>query len=449
MSKSVVTKYCSILNYLKHNHEELYELIQDLCIGRIFNPRKGSNGVTFLCPDEALTKELKKMASGSDPERAVEAIQSVVIPDHLPNLSDFEGVLPTNVRGKTVNVESSGAKVELAGGASVSLDKDWSSRKDRTNLAVHKLSGAFPKLSEGSVEPKKRAKTGGASMAGLARAALFESVLRECCKPTKRDPAMELLVSLVQFLEESKQNNELHLVCSQLSGDTLASLAIVLQPYKQAGHYLSNDVITQFVAAYHNPAFATFCYVSNPVEIYNNCMKKCAKESDDTKTVLKLQIDLYNRMNKLSAVNMINSTYGSLRKQFATLRGVDVPSSQLYAEAELRVLCAIKKSQSVEQPCLDYDEFSPLFKNCNLDVPHVLGDQKIISQASVAVYYSSVYLIARSDAFFYYPGMIDGSVFTEDTEAVVSNENLICLAPKELKLSEEVYKKLFARFRSN
>ena len=161
MSKSGVSKYCSILNYLKHNHEDLYELIQDLCIGRIFNPRKGSDGVTFLCPDKALMAELKKHASGSDPEKAVEMIQSIVIPDHLPSLSDFEGDLPTMVRGKKITVEkSSSSSVELSGGASVSHDKNWDHRKDRTNLAVHTLSGSFPSLTE-SVGGTKKARQEG------------------------------------------------------------------------------------------------------------------------------------------------------------------------------------------------------------------------------------------------------------------------------------------------
>jgi len=107
MSKSIVKKHCSILNYVRHEDSDLYELVQDLCLGRMFNPRRQAAGVTFLHPSKALVKELQKMAGSDDPEKAVEHLQSLILVDHLPSINDFDAKktdIPT-FRGKKLPVD--------------------------------------------------------------------------------------------------------------------------------------------------------------------------------------------------------------------------------------------------------------------------------------------------------------------------------------------------------
>ena len=431
MSKSGVSKYCSILNYLKHNHEDLYELIQDLCIGRIFNPRKGSDGVTFLCPDKALMAELKKHASGSDPEKAVEMIQSIVIPDHLPSLSDFEGDLPTMVRGKKITVEkSSSSSVELSGGASVSHDKNWDHRKDRTNLAVHTLSGSFPSLTESgaSAKNKKRAKKGGADMAGLKRQGLFAAVVSQCCQQSKRDPAMELLVSLLQCLQQHYPAL-FKCVQSQLSTDTLGTLYIVLQPNGASTTYLSDEVLDRFCAMYHNPEFKQFCYVDEPATLYNKYMNSFKIPDGVNKALNSCHETLMSQASKAALIKQLNSTFAELSKKSTEVRGVEVSAGQLFAEAELRVRSALMKMDYEQYGCLDEGECKLVFSK-NLSRPD--ASQELVNGNNIAYYYSTVYLIARSDALFYMPNLDTGSVLSKDPSLIVNENDVFALMPDKL-----------------
>ena len=79
-SSSGVTKFCSILNYLRNEDEVLHNIIVDLCVSHLLKPK--SHGITFLRPNPAGCSALKKMAA-DDPEEAVRMIHSMVILDHI------------------------------------------------------------------------------------------------------------------------------------------------------------------------------------------------------------------------------------------------------------------------------------------------------------------------------------------------------------------------------
>lgn len=444
MSKSVVSQYCSILNYLKHHHGELYELIQDLCIGRIFNPRKGQDGVTFLCPDEKLVGELKKQAGGSDPETAVATIQSLVITQILPSLSSFSGDLPVSARDKKISVESAdNSKVELTGGATVKDEAGWKARRDRhESLMVYKLSGSFPKVSEGKVEAKSKAKKGGADINNKTRQQLFLSVLSQTCRDTKRNPAAELLVDMLDFFGNSADENKNHANCcdvikSQLSGDTLASLAIVLQPYKNGNNkYVSDEALNAYCTNRHNPNFNLFCWEPKPIERYNKYMNEYAEKCHKAKeTIQSIQEGVAEKMSKATAVAELNIAYGKLDKN---LRGVELSVQEMYAEAELRVRMALLRLESNNQDCLSLDECLYLFSECKLDQPVLFGDAKDMAKANVGFYYSSVYLLARSDGFFYLPGIGNNwDQLLENDGVAVMKDGLISLAPQKLNTDDD------------
>lgn len=453
MSKSVVSQYCSILNYLKHNHEELYELIQDLCIGRIFNPRKGKkdeeSGVTFLCPDKALLAELKNQAGGSDPETAVATIQSLVITERFDLDSSLSGDLPVAARDKKVTVKSAGSgEAELVGGAMLTKEKGWMARKDRHHsLMVYALSGSFPKVSEGKTEAKSRPKKGGADLNNKTREELFSSVLIQTCKKTKRNPAAELLVDMLDYFGSSKDDNKdnhancCDLIKSQLSGDALVSLAIVLQPYKNGGNkYVSDTALKAYCEARHNPNFNLFCWEPKPIERYNKYMNEYADKCKDSREyVATAQTGIVEKISKVDAVKTLRGVYDQLAKQ--NLRGVQLSTNEMYAEAELRVRMALLRLDSESQDCLSYNECKELFDTCKLNEPILLSEQKFLSQSNVGFYYSSVYLLARSDGFFYLPGLSkDRSQLGEDNGVAVVKDDLISLAPESLQGDDSPYK---------
>lgn len=432
----MVSKYCSILNYLRHHHEDVHELIQDLCIGRYFKPRK-DQGVTFLCPDGKLVAELKAMAAGSDPEKAVDVIRSLVITDVLNSPGDLEGDLPTALNGHKLVVESSNAKeAKLAGGAVVSEESNWDVRgsKDRPFLlSVLKLSGSFPKATAG--EAGKKVKKGGAAMKGSKRQDVFEHVLSECCKTDKRDPAMELLVSLVTFLQEQKDGDVCKRVCSQLSGDTLASLAIILRPYAQNGTPYVDEVLWgKFCNEYHHPELPFFCVVPNPGELYNNFMKEGAEAlKGSMKDIENQRNQVLSNASTATITGRLTSAYHDLAQK--SLRGVQVNSEQLLCEGELRVLSALLHISYGDVQYRDAAEFLNLFKNqCNLDKPYLnLG-----RNPNPAFYYSTYYLLARSDGFYFVPDM-DGNSLIKNPDSVVNEENLILLAPTKVEVDDKPY----------
>jgi hypothetical protein len=78
-------------------------------------------------------------------------------------------------------------------------------------------------------------------------------------------------------------------------------------------------------------------------------------------------------------------------------------ASELFAEAELRVLSATVLDNSNGN--YDADELLALYRNCTLNKPYMCGDASFVRTAGVGFYYSTVYLIARSDALMHSPGI--------------------------------------------
>ena len=143
MTKSHVSRYCSILNYIKNSDEDLYDIITDLCIARWFTPRR-KNGITFLFPDSALVKKIKKIVGEDEPEKVIPLFKALILDDYLPEPSDFENKksdIPTRDRKKLPIKNVSGDKIILSNGATLSPDKSFKPRSDRMNMAVYKLSG--------------------------------------------------------------------------------------------------------------------------------------------------------------------------------------------------------------------------------------------------------------------------------------------------------------------
>jgi hypothetical protein len=414
MSKSV-KKHCSILNYIRHSDNELYELVQDLCIGRMFVPRRGSPGLTFLHPSKELLAKIKDMATGDNPEEAVAALQSLVLLDYLPTIGDFDNKktdIPTFLRNKLPVSGSDGKKVNLKNGAEIVLDKNFEARNDRSNIIVYKISKALvptdtEKSDFSNVTKKSNRKIKGGAAFLDGRKKLFEVVVLKCCDDSGDDPAMEVLVSLCDFLEHNDYKPELELVRSQLSYDTLASLAIVLQPFKSTGSpYLSNDILKKWTDVYTDGSTSVYCYNPNPGSDYEKHRSKCqsCKISDG---IEQINSDLTNVMSKLTVIPELPKAYEKLSdifvnninpKRLETL----LSKTLALAESELRVYSALLHDNSEEK--LSVVELTKLFSHmCNLTVPYMVNDKESMANCNLGFYYSSAFLIARSNALCYVP----------------------------------------------
>ena len=401
MSKGV-SKQCSILNYVRHNDEQLYELIQDLCLGKIFMPRRGSPGITFLRPDKALLKEIQEMAAGDQPEDAIEALQSLVLLDNLSSIKDFDekkSDIPTYLRKKLQVVSADGKKVVLKNGAEIVPDKDFQARSDRGNISVYMISKALvptdgpdADFSNAKIKPKK----GGAELGG-SRAQLFERVLHNFCE-SKQDPAMELLAALHGWAAKNKPAVA-DAIASKCSYDTLASLAIVLQPYKSSPTHLSNEDLSSFISEMYGQSGESGLFQTLPVyslrkDVSEYYDKLAGAEHKDAVRLRTESEDLARGMGKLNAVKKLNAYYD---QKFPGTK------SLAFAEAELRVMSAMLLENSDGR--YDYQELSALYRACNLDAPYVCADKDLVANANIGFYYSTVYLIARSDALNYVPNL--------------------------------------------
>jgi hypothetical protein len=417
MSKGV-HKHCSVLNYIRHVDNKLYDVIQDLCIGRMFVPRKGSPGITFLRPDASLLKEIKDMAEGDSPEDAVEAIQALLLLDNISSISEFDNKksdIPTYLRQKLPITSVDGKKVVLSNGAEIHPDKDFEARKDRGNICVYVLSKALvPTQTQdadfSNAKVGSKAKKGGADLS-VGRSQIFETIIDQMCAG-KTEPAMELLYELYFYF--STANAEIaKLIASQCSFDALASLAIVLQPYKVGGvQYISDADLAGFASKMYQ---LDANYQASPDvwsldrNVLSEYAKLCTGGFDDAAKSLQSVSSSYSEtVAKLNIISKVGKAFDALSKSshhYPAARA-GLSNHEKFAEAELRVMSAILFDNASQAPSAD--ELKALFANCKLNKPYMCDDRSLVEKSNIGFYFSTIYLIIRSDALMYVPNTLDG-----------------------------------------
>jgi hypothetical protein len=414
-----VSKYCSILNYLKDHNKDFYELVQELCLGRIFSPKR-NGGITFLNPDKDLTKELLDMAKKDDEiEAAVNYIRSLIVLEHVARHSELEG--------KTTHLKK---KLSLSGGCKVSDDPKFKPRDFRSSdLSVFKLSGALvPTNTEASEEseakPSKRKVIKGSGEIDADRTKFFENIfeLHRNNKDNKRNPAMEVLVSLVEHFE-SENKDIANLIKSQMSYDALTSLAIVLRPYSKEnkGLYISDDDYSSWKAIYHD-TFNLYSYVLNPYEKYNQ-YRDSVNKNDINKVVKEIR-NLKDSATKATILTQFNNS------QFS----VNMRNDQKInlAEAELRTVAF---NYFTVEESFNFPE--------NFYKPYTLDNLCLCvhSNMDLAFYYSVPYLMCRSSLIFYLPGVDDELKGKSESASVASESfvNVDCIFKNSLSNSKEFY----------
>lgn len=433
--------YCSILNYLEDNNNDLYNLVQKLCVGRMFSPRPHM-GVTFLEPDKLLTSQLKKMCDDGEEVKAVKHLQASVITQHLSSLDDFDDANLQNFLRQALPKAAVKDK-EVKINASVVTNSNFQAREDRNNIAVFTLSGALlpidgaPAKGDPVAKPKVAKKKGGAEY-GKTRSELFEQVLR-ACGDGLRDPALEVLVAMLVHFKNDL--NHYDLILSQLSKDTLTSLAVILQPYRNSVDqytYIDDNAFGNFAAQYgkaHN-VYAEFVIHPAPAKFYAEQMNEAALKFSQANSAINSKLaELSATVAKPTIISDISAAHAELAaapgmpaKRQAVLRNKKLA----VAESELRALGALQ----CEDRDIQFVERQSLYKNkCNLNAPY-LCNQADVKEMDVAVYYSLPYLIARSDALVYMPFNDNTRVPLSD---IVSSSGLIDLCSGMSLVSDEHY----------
>lgn len=418
-----VEKHCSILNYLQQVDTALYDVIKNLCITRMLLPNmRKFSGVTFLRPDKKLLAEIQEMAFGDDPEEAVFALQSLALLDHLPTPGDFgekKDSIATFLRKKLPVKSVSGDKVILANGAEIVLDPNFHTRRTRNNMSVYIISNKLvPTDTEpadlSQIKDNNRKIKGGAEF-NNQRSVLFNAVLKtHCCgdETAKFNPAMEVLVSLCEYLKtnETPDNNLVYkVVTSQMSWDTLASLAIVLQPFRSTDTltYISPALYTAWAAKSRdlNKLLTNVYYLSaDTVDRYSKHM--AAAGDSPMNDLEKLRGKALEVSAKPRVLSLISGIYKEMAKSSglpdARKRTLENVSLAL-AESELRVFSALLHENS--RKSVDVTEATSLYVNkCNLTKPYIVSLKGHVNMSNIGFYFSSVYLMLRACGLIYWPG---------------------------------------------
>ena len=307
MSKAGVKKFCSLSNYLRKVDPNFYDLIQDLCMGRMLIPRKNTSGITLLRPDKNLLKDLQKKAYGKDPMDAVDYIKSLVLLEYLPNIRDFDKHkkdIPTYMRRKLPINKVGANEVTLNNKAKIKPDKDFEARSDRKNIAVYLLSGELvPTNGAPSSGPKKLNKrpkgkvggydgenitsgyfTGGGDFkTGTSRREFFSRILKEHFKflydeKTGRDVALEVLVTIALWYKYKNKDAEYKRIINQFSYDTISSLCTILRPYNDNCELYINDSDWEDIKnVSHNAGITLYSCDANPLGVYLQLITECVE----------------------------------------------------------------------------------------------------------------------------------------------------------------------------
>jgi hypothetical protein len=140
-------KFPKILDYLESYDPEMWGIINDLAMHGALTPRKGGF-VTFLNPDAAYKKEIRKVLESDDPEPASDMLSSLILLDLFETPQDFaerKDDIPTSLGTKLTVKGVSGTKVNIDDGE-LTLDTKFkpfsrSGNSKRGNLAVWNLKG--------------------------------------------------------------------------------------------------------------------------------------------------------------------------------------------------------------------------------------------------------------------------------------------------------------------
>jgi hypothetical protein len=429
-----IKKFCSILTYLKNVDKNLHELIMDLCITRSFTPKKGK-GLTFLRPDKDLFDKISKMASGDDPEEAVAALLSLIITEHVPDVSSFKGnSFVTYLSKKLPDGTLSGNNVILSCKSVIKRDEKFLTRKDRSNIAVYVLSDALiPTDTDVVSDEDKKLKTkkvkGGADYREGNIIELFEQVVSKCVSqskinPVKRDPAMEILVSLCRWYSPDCKENDCDkdtkkncyaAITSLLTWDTLTSLAIILQPYNSNSNssYVDSGSIKKWCFAMHDISYDEYIFDKDLVGSYKKYMKVAsANASSVAEGIKNICFKAENNASKITIFKCLEKAYSAASnlKDMPELRKkVLQDKDSALAESELRITAAILHNNNNDGFDEDVNHTIEMYKKYNLIKPYMnAGDAR---EYSIYYYYSGAFLVARSTALVSWPNM-DGETIT-------------------------------------
>lgn len=220
--------YCSLYTFVKRTNDALFNILDDTCTVGLFRSR---NDITFLNPNETLTKEIVKMVYKGHNEEAAEKVKSLFIYGKH-----------TSLNKDVVNYNNKKYKNDLSGLKQLSEFKQF---KDNQNASVFNYtSNEFPIESEEVPRPSMN-KSRGKGKKGREDNNKKMLYTHELMNTKNYSTVIYALNSLLGYV---KDNNEktFNTVKNLIDPNMILSWYILVQPGKENKPYISNEMFNEW-----------------------------------------------------------------------------------------------------------------------------------------------------------------------------------------------------------
>lgn len=379
-TKNKLIKFCKISKYVEFVDKELYNVVEDLCLHRMFSPRRDINGITFLFPDTTLRNSIIKDAYSVNIERAIQTLQSLIILDYLPTCSDFlkkKDNLPNFLhRHLDIDDQKSNANtIKLSNGSTITPDPKFipiKHPKYPANIAVFQLKGPID-LNGKVVELKRSRQNGKDGVVKGSREERSRVQLTELCeqnylkcllmKDFKKNSYLESVVGFMLWAF-THNKEDYNTALAVWDWDPLVMYYILFQPYLKN----NNNPLVDFESWQKD---TTVCAVVDDklwnmyLHIGNNVTKNDSKIVDSTIVSINrnLSANVITDNNNLKQETLANTFgKGGLYGVYKTQNTTHVETDNLYPEK-------LKKIYS-NNPCqkICHDEFRFLIGKSHNDI---------------------------------------------------------------------------------
>ena len=220
--------YCSLYTFVKRTNDELFNILDDTCTVGLFRSR---NDITFLNPNEKLTKEIVKMVDKGHNEEAAEKVKSLFIYGKH-----------TSLNKDVVNYNNKKYKNDLSGLKQLSEFKQF---KDNQNASVFNYtSNEFPIESEEVPRPSMN-KSRGKGKKGREDNNNKMLYTHELMNTKNYSKVIYALNSLLGYVKDT-DDDAFNTVKTLIDPNMILSWYILVQPGKDDEPYISNEMFNDW-----------------------------------------------------------------------------------------------------------------------------------------------------------------------------------------------------------
>lgn len=221
--------YCSLYTFVKRTNDDLFNILDDTCTVGLFRSR---NDITFLNPNETLTKEIVKMVDKGHNEEAAEKVKSLFIYGKH-----------TKLNKDVVNYNNKKYKNDLSELKPLSEFKQF---KDNQNASVFNYTyNEFPKEGDEVPRPSMN-KSRGKGKKGKGDNNKKMLYTHKLMNTKNYSTVIYALNSLLGYVKKNDENS-FNTVKNLIDPNMILSWYILVQPGKENKPYISNEMFNEWV----------------------------------------------------------------------------------------------------------------------------------------------------------------------------------------------------------